>query len=209
MITTKNIIFFISLIIRISLIGAIIIAGFERQWFVLFVSTLTLFLSFFPALLKRNYKITFPVEFEFLILFFIYGTLFLGEVGDFYNIYWWWDIMLHGLSAMILAVIGLLLIDFLNRDTKADIHLSPFFVALFSFTFALSIGALWEIFEFAMDTIFGTNMLKSGLVDTFGDLIVDTIGALIISASGYFYAKRHNVSIVEKAVKTLIRKSKS
>ena len=55
--------------------------------------------------------------------------------------------------------------------------------------FALAIGAMWEVFEFAMDQSFGTNMQKSGLDDTMGDLIVDMGGALIGAGSGYAYLR--------------------
>lgn len=204
-----RVIFIISLLIKLSLIGAITIAALTQQWFTLFVSSLTLLLIFFPALLERNFKMTFPLEFEFMIIFFIYGSLFLGEIREFYFKFWWWDLMLHGLSAMILAIMGFLLVDFLNKDKKANIHLSPLFVAIFSFCFAFSIGTLWEIFEYTMDMVFNTDMLKiqsRGIHDTFKDLIVDATGALVVSVGGYFYAKKNRVSIVEKLVEVLIKK---
>ncbi len=210
MLKVRTILFFLSLIIKFSLIGAIIISAITKQWLPLFISSLTLLLTFFPALLKRNYKVTLPLEFEFLIVFFIYGTLYLGELGDFYYKYYWWDTMLHTLSAMILAILGFLLVEFLNKDKQTNLHLSPLFVSIFSFCFAFSIGALWEIFEFTMDQIFNTDMLKlksRGIYDTFKDLIVDALGALIVSFGGYFYAKKNRVSIVEKLVKLLIKKS--
>ena len=206
----KKSIFVLSLLIKISLIVAIILAILSNQWFTAFVSGLTFILTFFPAVLKKNYQITFPLEFEFLIVFFIYGTLYLGEVGNFYYKYWWWDTMLHGLSAMILATIGFLLVDFLNKDKKVNIQLTPGFVALFSFCFAFSIGALWEVFEYSMDYFFNTDMLKiqaRGIHDTFKDLIIDGIGALIISLGGYFYARKYRTSIVEKLVKILVKKN--
>jgi uncharacterized membrane protein YjdF len=62
-------------------------------------------------------------------------------------------------------------------------------VSVIAFSFALAIGALWEVFEFAMDTVFGLNMQKSGLMDTMGDLIVDTIGAAIGALAGFAYLK--------------------
>jgi hypothetical protein len=80
------------------------------------------------------------------------------------------------------------------------------FVALFAFMFALGLGALWEIFEFAMDSIFGLNMQKSGLVDTMWDLIVDTVGALIIALLGFSYlSKARNVSFLERWIARFIQ----
>jgi uncharacterized membrane protein YjdF len=66
----------------------------------------------------------------------------------------------------------------------------PRFVAIFAFVFAVAIGALWEVIEFAMDRLFGTTMQKpilgdpSGLTDTVWNLIVDALGAAVISAFG-------------------------
>jgi flagellar biosynthesis protein FliR len=180
----------ISYFIRVSLIVAIFLAFYERQWINIFLSVLTLFLTFFPSIIKRNYKVTLPLEFEFLIIIFLYSSLFLGEVGGYYERFWYWDVLLHGLSSMILGTIGFLFVYLLNKDSSVKMDLGAVFVSIFSFSFALSIGALWEIFEFAMDSFFGFNMQKSGLVDTMWDLIIDALGALIISVFGYFYVKK-------------------
>src|SRR5690606_28694535 len=87
-----------------------------------------------------------------------------------------------------------------------NLGLRPSFVALFAFTFSLSLGALWEIFEFGMDQIFGLNMQKSGLVDTMWDLIVDTLGAATISIMGYFHLKTVHVdSFLERWIEKFLR----
>ena len=118
---------------------------------------------------------------------FIFSSLFLGEVGDFYIKYWWWDILLHTTSTMALAIISFSIILILLNNEK--IKTSPGTISIFSALIAIGIGAIWEIFEFSMDQIFGFNMQKSGLVDTMWDLIVATIGASIVSASGYLFLK--------------------
>ena len=99
--------------------------------------------------------------------------------------------MLHTLSGVIIGAIGFSLVYIFNTEENVAIKLSPLFVAIFSFCFATSMGALWEIYEFFMDSIFGLNMQKSGLVDTMWDLIVDALGALVMSVLGYLYLKRH------------------
>jgi hypothetical protein len=63
-------------------------------------------------------------------------------------------------------------------------------IAVFAFIFGLAIGAIWEIYKFSMDTLVGTNMQKSGLVDTMSNLIVDMLGAGTASIIGYVYLKR-------------------
>lgn len=196
---TQNLLFYLSLMIKLTLIIAIVGAIITFQWLVLFVSSLTLILTFLPAFVERNYKITLPLEFEIVITGFIFASLFLGEIHSFYDRYWWWDTMLHTLSGVILGFIGFLLIFTLNKNVKIGIHLTPFFIAFFSFCFAVTMGALWEIFEWAMDLIFGLSMQK-GLQDTMLDLIADSIGALFSSIIGYLYIKNVKYPLIESAV---------
>lgn len=103
--------------------------------------------------------------------------------------------MLHTTSGFVLGIVGFMFVYLLNKNYDTNVTLSPFFIALFAFCFAVMIGALWEIYEFGMDRIVGFNMQKfrgpgqDGLVDTMFDLIVDSIGALIVSVLGYLSSK--------------------
>jgi hypothetical protein len=144
-------------------------------------------LTYVPQHLGSRLRVHVPPEFESAAVLFICMTLFLGEVLDFYNRYWWWDVVLHAESGFLLGIVGFLLVYILNEKDSLDLDLSPGFIALFAFQFSITLGVLWEIFEFAMDSIFGLNMQKSGLVDTMWDLIVDCIGAGTISVMGYFF----------------------
>lgn len=172
-------------LLQLSLIVAIILLGLQQNWTGLAFSALTLILTFLPHAVEYRYKIDFPVEFEFLAVLFIYASVFLGEVGDFYYRFWWWDSALHIGSSAALGFVGFLILYALHSAGKLDAR--PWLVALFSFSFALALGAIWEIFEFSMDQLFGTNMQKNGLVDTMWDLIVDAGGALFASILGFFY----------------------
>lgn len=206
---THKSLLFISYSIKITLIVAIIGAVFTKQYHTLFFSILTLTLGLIPPLLQKNYKINLPLEFELIISIFIFSTLFLGEVGNYYEKFWWWDILLHTFSGMIIGMIGFLIVYILNSQNKIHLHLNPIFIAIFSFSFALSIGAIWEIFEYAMDSFFGLNMQKSGLVDTMGDLIVDSIGAIIISIAGYYYTKKVKVPFFDSLINKFTKQNPS
>lgn len=103
---------------------------------------------------------TIPTEFQILAIIFVFAALFLGEVRSFYARFWRWDIALHTSSGLLLGIVGFLLVDVLNEHERIDFHMHPRFVALFAFVFAVAVGALWEIFEFGMDRIIGTNMQK-------------------------------------------------
>ena len=160
-------------------------ALFQRNWPLAFVAFVTLTLSLAPVFVARWADVVVPPSFIAAIVAFIGGSLFLGEVFDFYNRFWWWDLIMHGGSAIGFGLIGFVLVFMMFQGDRYAAP--PFAVAFFAFCFALAIGAMWEIFEFGMDQIFGLNMQKSGLMDTMWDLIVDFVGALIGAGSGYAY----------------------
>ncbi len=152
-----------------------------------FVALVTMALSLAPVFFADRFHIQLPVQFFAGIVVFIFGTVFLGEAFGFYEKYWWWDMLLHGGSAMGFGLIGFIFVFILFEGDK---YAAPHWaLALIAFCIAISIGALWEIFEFAMDQMFGMTMQKSGLMDTMGDLIVDVIGAGIGAAAGFAYLK--------------------
>ena len=173
--------------IWVLLVFFLIDALFVGNWPLAFVSLATLLLSLAPVYVARWAEIFVPPSFVAAITMFVGGTLFLGEVFDFYERFWWWDIAMHGGSAVGFGLIGFILVFMMFQGDRYAAP--PLAIAFFAFCFALAIGAMWEIFEFAMDQAFGLNMQKSGLMDTMGDLIVDTGGALIGAGSGWAYLK--------------------
>lgn len=193
----------INYFVWITLIAAGVFAFFTAKWTVLFVAALAFVLTFLPSFFEKRYKINIPVEFEILIVVFVYAGLFLGEVGNYYTRFWWWDLLLHATSALAFGVIGFVILFILYK--KGKIKANPIWIAIFAFAFAVAIGAVWEIFEFGMDQIFGLNMQKSGLIDTMWDLIVNSAGALIASVLGYLYLKGESkfsfARIMEKFIK--------
>ena len=162
-------------------------ALFQGNWPLVFVSLATLALSLVPLFAARWAEVVVPPSFIAAIVVFVGGTLFLGEVFDFYNRFWWWDMVMHASSAIGFGLIGFVLVFMMFQGDRYAAP--PFAVAFFAFCFALAIGAIWEIFEFGMDQIFGLNMQKSGLMDTMADLIMDFIGALIGAGAGYAYLR--------------------
>jgi uncharacterized membrane protein YjdF len=175
----------------------------EEQWLnaLLILAIGALILA--PTLLGQRDSVQLPYEFQLVALVFAFAALFLGEVRSYYDRFWWWDIALHTTSGLLLGIVGFLLVYILNESRRIDLSMRPRFIALFAFLFAVSMGAVWEIFEFTMDKTVGTNMQKpmlgdaSGLTDTMWDLIVDTIGALAISALGWWYMVRDRQSFID------------
>ena len=179
----------------IILIGAAVGGFLTGAFSVTFVAAGTLLLSLVPIWVGEKIGVALPTAFVSAIAAFLCATLVLGEVGDFYERYWWWDVVLHGGSAVAFGLVGSLLMLMLVKGER--LKAAPITVAFFAFCFAVMIGALWEIWEFTLDQVFGLNTQKSGLVDTMWDLIVDAIGALIGASAGWAYLKGRHGPLVE------------
>lgn len=184
-----------SMLIRGLFLIVCIISLFQNSWLHAIVAFGSFLLTLIPVILGKNFKVSLPISYQVILLIFIFCAQFLGELVDYYQKFWWWDILLHTSSGVLLGYVGFLLVYILNVADEVSITMSPIFVAFFSLTFAIFCGAVWEIFEFSMDNFFGLNMQKSGLIDTMWDLIVDTIGALIASISGYIELKRNHSGV--------------
>jgi len=197
------------------LLQGIIALGFvlelyERQWLNAVIVAAILLLTTLPSLFARGAKIVIPPQFELLAIAFIFASLYLGERRDFYYRYWWWDLALHSTSGVLLGILGFLLVYVLNANPRIDLHMQPGFVAFFAFCFSITVGALWEIFEFAMDQLFGMNMQKamfgdtSGLTDTMWDLIVDAVGTLLVVLYGYVHMRRGRLSLIKHWIQRFV-----
>jgi|LULE01.1.fsa_nt_gb hypothetical protein len=158
-----------------------------RDYMIGAVGLATLALTMAPAYMAERLHLRIPVYFYTGIVLFLFGTIFLGEAYKFYDRFWWWDMALHGASAIGFGIVGCVLTLLMFEGDRYAAP--PYAVAGISFSFAVTIGVVWEIFEFAMDQTFGTNMQKSGLMDTMGDLIVDCVGAGVGAAMGYAFLR--------------------
>jgi uncharacterized membrane protein YjdF len=185
------------------------------QWMHVFLVVAVMAGILAPELLRRRLPVQIPSEIQILAIVFVFATLFLGEVRDYYELIWWWDLALHGTAGLLLGLLGFLIVYALNESREVQVKMRPSFVALFAFAFAVAIGTIWEIFEFAMDQIFGLNMQKpmlgdpSGLTDTMWDLIVNLLGAAIVSLSGWAYLRRSRRRHVDTWIARLLRRNRS
>jgi len=196
----------LTLFLQATLIVGVVLFCFQGRWMTAVVTASIIVITLLPLLLGRKFDVFIPPEFEVLTVVFVYASLFLGEVHGYYVRYWWWDAILHTGSGFLLGVLGFLLVYILNERPDLDVHMRPRFVAIFAFMFAIGMGALWEIFEFGMDQLFGLNMQKSGLVDTMWDLIVDTVGAATIAVLGWMYLRTAgNDSFLERWIVAFVR----
>ncbi|MDR2343497.1 MAG: hypothetical protein LBD86_03075 [Spirochaetaceae bacterium] len=188
----------------------IILFGQERDYGLMLLQCLLgLVVLFLPGLLERRCKVVIENFVYIFFVVFLYSAIILGEVHDFYYKVPHWDTLLHASSGVMLGAIGVSAIDILNSSKKTRLNLSEGFVALFSFFFAVALGAIWEIYEYSMDLFFGFNMqryrMEDGtqrlgqfaLYDTMKDLIVDVLGAAAICIIGYFMLKYKSKKVLK------------
>lgn len=164
-----------------------------------------------PSIIERKWSVPIPDFIYILYYIFLYCAVFLGEVFYFYYLVPHWDTILHIFSGAMLGALGFILVRLLNDNARIHVQLSPFFVALFAFCFALAMGAVWEIYEFTIDSIMQLNMQKymteagevligrEALLDTMEDIISDALAALGVSIVGYINMKRERRKLLEQS----------
>lgn len=164
------------LFLRLSVIAIAVRAAFLRSYESLSLCILVLLLFLVPSFLERKLKIDFPSTMEKIILLFIYAAEILGEIAAYYVIYPWWDTVLHTLNGFLCAAIGFALVDILNENEKVKFELSPLYCAIVAFCFSMTIGVLWEFFEFGMDYFFCLDMQKDTIVRQITSVMLDPAG---------------------------------
>jgi hypothetical protein len=148
----------------------------NRNYENVFLCVLTLLLFLVPSFVERRIHIDIPDTLETIILLFIFSAEILGEINSYYLIFPYWDTMLHTFNGFLAAAIGLSLIDILNKHERFAISLSPVFVALVSFCFSMTIGVVWEFFEFGMDQFFALDMQKDTYLTSFQTVLLNPEG---------------------------------
>ena len=182
------------IVIRFILAGLFLVSGFfgifYKNYFVAFTSLVALFLILFSFKFTDEKGVQISSFISAVFLGFIFLSLFLGEINAFYARFWWWDLLLHSMAGFMLGLMGFSLVYYMNKSSR-NVTLNPYFISFFGFGFAITLSVFWEFFEFSVDYFFGTNMLKSGLMDTMGDLIVAAMGAFVVSLIGYLGLKHY------------------
>ena len=133
---------------------------------------LSLILFTIPFWVQEKFKITLPSLLEIIILCFIFSAEILGEINNFYIVIPYWDTILHTLNGFLAAGIGFSLVDLLNENISS-IKLSPIFIVIVSFCFSMTIGVLWEFFEYGADNILKTDMQKDSIVQNISTVTLD------------------------------------
>ena len=156
----------IYLILRMLVIATMAIQAVHGNYYNVLMCVLTLVLFLIPAFVDRRLNIKLPSVLEVIILLFAFSAEILGEIQNFYGIFKSWDTMLHTINGFMMAAIGFALIDILNNDPHFHFTASPIFVAFVAFCFSMTVGVVWEFFEFSMDYFIHTDMQKDFIYNT-------------------------------------------
>lgn len=168
--------FIVYMTLRALVILVMILQILNRNFENVFLCALTLVLLIMPSLIQINLKIELPTALEIIMLLFIFAAEILGEIQAYYEKIPMWDTVLHTLNGFLMAAIGFALVDILNRNKKISFQLSPVFLAVVAFCFSMTIGVIWEFFEFGMDQIFHLDMQKDTIVNTIYSVMLDPAG---------------------------------
>jgi len=169
----KRLVYTVYFVLRLSVVLMLVAQFFNRNYENMLLCVLTLVLFMLPSAFERRLHIDLPDTLEIVILLFIYAAEILGEIQSYYTSYPGWDTMLHTMNGFLCAAIGFALVDILNREESVSLHLSPFFMAVVAFCFSMTIGVLWEFFEFFMDQFVLFDMQKDTVINTISTVNLD------------------------------------
>lgn len=173
--------FIVYFVLRIFVIVTMVLQFLNGNYENFFLCILTLILLVMPSLIQVTFKIELPTVLEILILIFIFAAEILGEIREYYVLIPIWDTVLHTINGFLAAAIGFSMVDLLNRSEKTMFRLSPLFTAIVAFCFSMTIGVVWEFFEFGMDMCFGLDMQKDTVVQAIHSVTLDPGGRNVVT----------------------------
>ena len=165
--------FIVYSVLRILVIGIMLLQFFNQNYQNFFLCILTLLLMIMPSVVQATFKVEFPSLLEIIILLFIFAAEILGEISAFYLKFQYWDTILHTLNGFLCAAIGFSMVEIMNGNKKLKFELSPLFMAIVAFCFSMTIGVLWEFFEFFMDTVYHLDMQKDTIINSIYSVTLD------------------------------------
>ena len=161
------------LVLRGLVIFVMVRALLRGEYESMFLCALSLVLMVLPSIVSRRLKIVLPSTLEIIILLFIFAAEILGEINSFYVRVPNWDTMLHTINGFLCAAIGFCLVDMMNREDQFSFKLSPLYLAIVSFCFSMTVGVLWEFYEFGADHLLGIDMQKDTVVNAIHSVMLD------------------------------------
>ena len=166
-------VFTVYMVLRLIVLATLVSSILRGEYESAFICLLVLALFMLPFFIQQNFGIELPSTLEIIILLFIFAAEILGELKCYFITFSHWDSMLHTTTGFLCAATGFALIDILNRNSRIKFQLSPIYVALTAFCFSMTVGVLWEFFEFGMDWLFHMDMQKDTVVQSITSVMLD------------------------------------
>lgn len=170
--TVLTVYFVLRALVILAMVHQLVVGHYDN----VFLCLLTLVLFLLPSLLERKLKIELPNALEIVILCFIFAGAILGEISQFYVLIPHWDTWLHTINGFLFAAVGFAIVNIFNENKRIAMQLSPLSVALVAFCFSMTIGVMWEFFEWTADLVLGFDMQK--------DMIVSDISSVMLHPEG-------------------------
>lgn len=195
-VSNKKLIVGTYVLLRLLVILVLIAQAFNGNYEHVFTCLLALVLFSIPTIIERRLHIDLPDTLEIIILLFIFAAEILGEIEEYYVLFPFWDDLLHTINGFIFAAVGFSMVDILNRNRRVTLQLSPFYMAVMAFCFSMTIGVLWEFFEWGVDSLLGKDMQKDTIVQAIHSValhpegrnipvhVTDIAGTIILHSDG-------------------------
>lgn len=167
-------------VLRFIVLAMLLVNLWERDYESAFICVLSLILFLLPTFIEKRFRVRIPTLMEMVILLFIFGAEILGELQNYYTQYPYWDTMLHTTNGFVCAAFGFSLIDILTRNRQEKFRLSPLYVSLVAFCFSMTVGVLWEFFEYGMDVLFLTDMQKDTVLNSLASVALSADGTIVV-----------------------------
>ncbi len=168
--------FIVYIVLRLIVGAMLVLAVLRNDYESAFICGLTLLLFLLPTFIQHNLGIRLPTVLEILILLFIFAAEILGELQCYYLNIPFWDEILHTVNGFVCAAVGMALVDLLGGSQHEKFNLSPLYMAIVGFCFSMTIGVLWEFFEYGMDMLFLTDMQKDTILNTIATVELNPLG---------------------------------
>jgi hypothetical protein len=159
-----------------------------QNWYVIAFSNsiIVLLVIQLPVLLSKYGHIDFTKLMSVTFYVFVFLTLIVGEAIGVYRVATFYDSFVHFLGGFVLALTGYYIYFSLTKDNNKPL------LVLFILGFQALFGTVWEIFEYGLDYVIGSNTQsyfdditqtlfigQAALKDTMLDFIFNTLGALL------------------------------
>ncbi|HEY8889186.1 MAG TPA: hypothetical protein VIM70_02850 [Clostridium sp.] len=185
----------IAVLFEIILITTSMISIASRQWNnlpLLLMAIVCIILPFIITRIANIKNIVLLSSFQLISLLFILLAQYFGEIKKFYLIFSWWDLLLHAIFGSYAVLIALHLIKgIIIKEKEVTKERFTIFTVIFAFSFSITLGTIWEMFEFVGDYLFKTTMGKGGLEDMASDLLIKILFAFITSIICYYRKLRN------------------